>query len=75
MLIITEKINNDLIYNLFLDLEQIQQDKFTIPHPNGDLVMNALSVFDTSKPLRLKGKGYHDGDMYVKLNVRFNRHV
>ena len=42
--------NNDLIYNLFLDLEQIQQDKFAIPHPNGDLIMNALPIFDTSKP-------------------------
>jgi molecular chaperone DnaJ len=70
-----EKINNDLIYNLFLDLEQIQQDKFTIPHPNGDLVMNALPVFDTSKPLRLKGKGYNGGDMYVKLIVKFNRPI
>jgi molecular chaperone DnaJ len=70
-----EKMNNDLIYNLFLDLEQIQQDKFTIPHPNGDLVMNALPIFDTSKPLRLKGKGYNGGDMYVKLNVKFNRPV
>ena len=70
-----EKMNNDLIYNLFLDLEQIQQDKFTIPHPNGDLIMNALPIFDTSKPLRLKGKGYNGGDMYVKLNVKFNRPV
>lgn len=68
-----EKINNDLIYNLFLDLEQIQADKFTVPHPNGELMLNALPVFDTSKPLRLKGKGYLGGDMYVKLNVRFNR--
>jgi molecular chaperone DnaJ len=70
-----EKMNNDLIYNLFLDLEQIQQDKFTIPHPNGDLIMNALPIFDTSKPLRLRGKGYHGGDMYVKLNVKFNRAI
>jgi hypothetical protein len=30
-------------------------------------------IFDTSKPLRLKGKGYNGGDMYVKLNVRFER--
>ena len=70
-----EKINNDLIYNLFLNLEEIQHDRFTIPHPNGDLVMNALPIFDSSKPLRLKGKGYHGGDMYVKLNVKFNRPI
>ena len=68
-----EKMNNDLIYNLFLDLDQIQADKFTVPHPNGELMLNALPVFDTSKPLRLKGKGYNGGDMYIKLNVKFNR--
>jgi molecular chaperone DnaJ len=68
-----EKINNDLIYNLFLNLQEIQDDKFTIPHPNGELVINALAIFDSSKPLRLKGKGFNDGDMYVKLNVKFNR--
>ena len=68
-----EKMNNDLIYNLFLDLDQIQADKFTVPHPDGELSLNALPVFDSSKPLRLKGKGYHGGDMYIKLNVKFNR--
>jgi molecular chaperone DnaJ len=46
-----EKINNDLIYNLFLNLEEVKQDTFTIPHPNGNLIMNALKTFDTSKPL------------------------
>jgi molecular chaperone DnaJ len=70
-----EKMNNDLIYNLFLNLEEIQQDRFTVPHPNGELVLNALPIFDSSKPLRLKGKGYHGGDMYVKLNVKFNRPI
>jgi len=68
------KVGN-LIYNLFLNLEEIQKDRFTVPHPNGELVLNALPIFDTFKPLRLKGKGYLGGDMYVKLNVRFNRHV
>jgi hypothetical protein len=29
--------------------------------------------FDSSKPLRLKGKGYGGGDMYVKLHVKFDR--
>ena len=70
-----EKINNDLIYNLFLNLDEIQQDKLKVPHPNGELVLNSLPIFDTSKPLRLKGKGYPGGDMYVKLNVRFNRTI
>ena len=68
-----EKINNDLIYNLTLNLDEIQQDKFLIPHPDGNLNMDAPKVFDTSRPLRLKGKGYTGGDMYVKLNVKFER--
>ena len=70
-----EKMNNDLIYNLFLNLEEAQKEKFTIPHPDGDLIMNALNTFDTSKPLRLRGKGYPGGDMFIKLNVRFDRPI
>jgi molecular chaperone DnaJ len=68
-----EKMNNDLIYNLFLDLEGIKDDKLKVPHPDGDLMLGQPKMFDTSKPLRLKGKGYNGGDMYVKLNVRFER--
>jgi molecular chaperone DnaJ len=68
-----EKMNNDLIYNLFLNLEEVQKDKFIIPHPEGSLIMSSPKTFDTSKPLRLKGKGYNGGDMYVKLNVKFDR--
>jgi len=68
-----EKMNNDLIYNLYLNLEQVQQDKFNIPHPDGDLMMSTPTTFDTSKPLRLRGKGFQGGDMYVKLHVRFDK--
>jgi len=68
-----EKINNDLIYNLFLNLEQVKEFNFLIPHPDGELKMESPKIFDTSRPLRLKNKGYNGGDMYVKLNVKFNR--
>lgn len=68
-----EKFNNDLIYNLFLNYEDLGKDRFMIPHPDGDLNMEAPRIFDTSKPLRLRGKGYLGGDMYVKLNVKFER--
>lgn len=70
-----EKINNDLIYNLYLNLEETQQDKFLIPHPDGNLSMESPRMFDSSRPLRLKGKGYNGGDMYVKLNVKFERPI
>ncbi|NBO23261.1 hypothetical protein EBU94_07995 [bacterium] len=68
-----EKIGDDLIYNLFLDYKQLKQDKYTIPHPNGELNVEAPLKFDTSKPLRLKSKGYNNGDMYIKLHVKFDR--
>lgn len=68
-----EKMNNDLIYNLFLNLDEAKSDSFRIPHPSGDLNTQAPKIFDSSKPLRLKGKGYNGGDMYVKLNVKFER--
>lgn len=68
-----EKMNNDLIYSLFLNLDEVKKDKFIIPHPDGDLSMDAPKLFDTSRPLRLRGKGYNGGDMYVRLNVKFER--
>jgi molecular chaperone DnaJ len=70
-----EKMNDDLIYNLYLNLEETQQEKYVIPHPDGSLSMEAPRVFDSSRPLRLRGKGYNGGDMYVKLNVRFERPI
>lgn len=68
-----EKINNDLVYNLFLNLDQVKENSFLIPHPDGELKMESPKIFDTSRPLRLKNKGYNGGDMYVKLNVKFDR--
>jgi hypothetical protein len=46
---------------------------YKIPHPDGELNVNAPNTIDTSKPLRLKGKGYNGGDMFVKLYVRFDK--
>jgi molecular chaperone DnaJ len=68
-----EKFNNDLIYNLFFNLEDLKKDKYNIPHPDGELRIDSPKIFDTSKPLRLRGKGYNGGDMYLKLNVKFEK--
>ena len=51
------------------------QEKYIVPHPDGSLSMDAPKIFDTSRPLRLRGKGYSGGDMYVKLNVKFQRPI
>jgi molecular chaperone DnaJ len=68
-----EKVNNDLIYNLFLNLDDLKEDKHTIPHPDGGLKITLPKTFDTSIPLRLRGKGFNSGDMYIKLHVKFER--
>jgi molecular chaperone DnaJ len=71
-----EKSLNDLIYNAYLNLEEIQKDTITIPHPDGDIAVSLPKVFDTSKPLRLKSKGFKgtpNGDLYVKMFVKFER--
>lgn len=68
-----EKINNDLIYSLYLDLDGLKSKKYIIPHPNGNITIDAPNLFDTSKPLRIKGMGYNGGDMYIKLNVKFKQ--
>jgi molecular chaperone DnaJ len=68
-----EKMNNDLIFNLFLNLEELKQEKYLISHPDGDIRIDSPKIFDTSKPLRIRGKGYASGDMYIKLNVRFEK--
>lgn len=71
-----EKLNNDLIYNIDLSLNDLQKEDFTVPHPMGDMNIKFPDEFDTSKPLRVKGKGYNtntQGDLYIKMNVKYNR--
>lgn len=71
-----EKSLSDLVYNAYLNLEEIQKDTINIPHPDGDISVNLPKTFDTSKPLRLKSKGFKgspNGDLYVKLFVKFER--
>jgi len=70
-----EKMNNDLVYSLYLDLNEIQKDKFIISHPDGDLKVDVPKIVDTSKPLKLRGKGYQGGDMYIKLFLKFERSI
>jgi DnaJ-class molecular chaperone len=68
-----DKINNDLIYKLFLNYDDIKKDSYLIPHPHGDINVTAPKIFDTSRPLRVRGKGFGGGDMYINLHVRVDR--
>jgi len=69
-----EKSMDDLIYNAYFDLNTIKQDTVKVPHPLGEISIKLPGEFDTSKPLRVKNKGYHSrGDLYIKLFVKFKR--
>jgi molecular chaperone DnaJ len=66
----------DLIYRKEFDLESLSYDKFTIPHPDGELSITMPETFDTTKPLRVKNKGFKShgiGDLYVDCVVKFKR--
>jgi molecular chaperone DnaJ len=71
-----EKSGNDLIYNSYFDLERLNSESFVIPHPDGPIEIKMPADFDTSKPLRVKAKGFNTngvGDLYVKLIVKFRK--
>jgi DnaJ-class molecular chaperone len=71
-----EKIGDDLIYINIVDFEGLQEESIEIPHPDGKISIRYPEVFDTTKPMRVRGKGYRRervGDMYVKNIVKFKR--
>ena len=71
-----EKHGQDMVYNKFFDLDELYKDSFEIPHPEGSIAIKVPQEFDTTKPLRVKSKGFkgtQQGDLYVKLNVKFVR--
>ncbi len=71
-----EKDGDSLVYNSFLSLEDLSKDSITIPHPDGNMSIKLPIDFDTSKPLRVKSKGFKNnglGDLFINLFVKFKR--
>jgi DnaJ-class molecular chaperone len=69
-----EKSMDDLIYNAYFDLKTIKDESVKVPHPLGSISIKLPQEFDTSKPLRVKSKGFSGrGDLYIKLFVKFKR--
>ena len=71
-----EKVGDDLVYNNFLDYDDLTNESCEVPHPDGKIVVKYPELFDTITPLRVKSKGYHReriGDLYIKNIVRFKR--
>lgn len=71
-----EKHGNDLIYNLFYNYKDLLKSTIEIPHPSGSLSINLPNEIDTSKPLRIKSKGFNvngQGDLFIKQFVKFKK--
>jgi len=71
-----EKNGNDLIYNAFFTLDDLNKNDFEIPHPDGNVSVKFPKDFNTQIPLRLRAKGFTTniiGDLYVKMNVKYTR--
>jgi len=70
-----EKIGSDLIYNYELTVDNLEEQKIKIPHPDGDISINFPDEIETKKPLRVKGKGFYKGnsDLYVKFNFKHKK--
>jgi molecular chaperone DnaJ len=71
-----EKYGHHLVYNAYFTLDDLKQESFDIPHPDGVLKLKFPKVFDTTKPLRVRSKGFRSqviGDLLVNQHVRFER--
>ncbi len=70
-----EKNGGDLVYNYYLTMDDINKDSITVPYPTGELSVQLPKEIDTSKPLRIRGKGFksENGDFYINLNFRHTR--
>lgn len=71
-----EKYGPHLVYNAYFNLENLKEDSFEIPHPDGSLKLKFPDTFDTTKPLRVRSKGFKGnviGDLLVNQHVRFDR--
>lgn len=71
-----EKIGEDLVYNAYLTLEDLQSGTCSVPHPHGELSLKLPNEIDTSKALRVKGKGFRTngvGDLIINQFVKYKR--
>jgi len=71
-----DKIGNHLVYNVYMNLDELKQGSFNVPHPDGMLNVKMPKKVDTSLPLRVKSKGFRldtVGDLMINQYVRFDR--
>lgn len=71
-----DKVGNHLVYNAFLNLDDLTNGNLRVPHPDGELSVKMPKKVDTSIPLRVKSKGFRldtIGDLMINQFVKFER--
>lgn len=71
-----DKLGNHLVYNVYFNLHDLQSGNISVPHPDGELNIKLPKNIDTSKPLRVKSKGFRletVGDLIVNQYVKYQR--
>lgn len=70
------KFNNDLIYDAFMSIDDLNNGNIDVPHPDGILNIKLPKNIDTSIPLRVKSKGFKldsVGDLIINQYVKYKR--
>jgi len=71
-----EKIGDDFFYTNYMSYSDLLKESCEIPHPDGTLSVRYPELFDSSKPMRVRGKGFRReriGDLYIKNIVKFKK--
>jgi molecular chaperone DnaJ len=70
-----DRVENDLIYTQYFDIDDLKKEKIQIPHPDGELTVTLPQLFDSSIPLKVNGKGFPGGNLLIKQVVKFDKEV
>jgi molecular chaperone DnaJ len=71
-----DKYDNNLVYNKYFNINDFNGESFEIPHPDGTMKINFPKNIDTSKPLRVKGKGFKYngvGDLFINQYLKYEK--
>jgi molecular chaperone DnaJ len=60
---------NSLIYEKIISSINIYDEFIDVPHPTGTLKIKLPDKYSTNNPLRVRGKGFNNGDFFVKLDI------
>jgi molecular chaperone DnaJ len=69
-----QKMGQNLYYNLIISPEDVfKKNDIKLEHPEGQLMIKFPTKFNTSIPVRLRGKGYYfqegRGDFIIKIDI------